>query len=111
MLQLVRKRSERSGRAFVLMLLKSTKLLQSGNPHTLNKVMSTLASSTRDTDTKGWYQERTTIGVIFTELGPNADGKSVSDALLSKVTKALSSSLSINEINEIRLCFRIFLED
>jgi lipopolysaccharide/colanic/teichoic acid biosynthesis glycosyltransferase len=111
MLQLERKRSERSGRAFVLMLLKSTKLLRSGNPHTLNKVMSTLASSTRDTDTKGWYQERTTIGVIFTELGLNADAKSVSDALLSKVTKALSSSLSINEINEIRLCFRIFPED
>ena len=41
MLQLERKRSERSGRAFVLMLLKSTKLLRSGNPHTLNKVMST----------------------------------------------------------------------
>jgi lipopolysaccharide/colanic/teichoic acid biosynthesis glycosyltransferase len=111
MLLLERKRSERSGRAFVLMLLKSTRLLRNGNQGALDKVMLALAHSTRDTDTKGWYEERSTIGVIFTELGPNADGKSVADALLSKITKALSSTLSISEINEVGISFRIFPED
>lgn len=111
MLLVERKRSERSGRAFVLMLLQSAKLLRNGNQSTLSKVIYALGSSTRDTDTRGWYEEQSTIGVIFTELGPNADGKTVADALLSKVTKALSSSLSISEINEIRLSFRIFPED
>ena len=111
MLFVERKRSERSGRAFVLMLLQSAKLLRNGNQSTLSKVIYALANSTRDTDTKGWYEEHTTVGIIFTELGPNADGKSVSDALLSKVTKALSTSLSISEINEIELSFRIFPED
>jgi lipopolysaccharide/colanic/teichoic acid biosynthesis glycosyltransferase len=111
MLFVERKRSERSGRAFVLMLLQSAKLLSNGKQSTLSKIVHALANSTRDTDTKGWYEEHTTLGIIFTELGPNADGKSVAEALLSKVTKALSSSLSVSEINEIGLSIRIFPED
>src|SRR5262252_8341710 len=62
MLLVERKRSERSGRAFVLMLLESVKLLRTRNQSTLGKVMHALANSTRDTDTKGWYEERSTIG-------------------------------------------------
>jgi lipopolysaccharide/colanic/teichoic acid biosynthesis glycosyltransferase len=111
MLFLERKRSERSERSFVLMLLESAKLLRSGSQNTLDRVLSTLANSTRDTDIKGWYQEHFTIGVIFTELGSQADGKSVASALLSKVTTALSSTLTINEINEIRIWLRVFPED
>ena len=111
MLYLERKRTERSGRPFVLMLLESAKLLRSGDEGTFCKVFSALASSTRETDTKGWYQEHSTIGVIFTELGPVADGASITKALLSKVTAALSSNLSIGEINEIRLSFRLFPDD
>ena len=111
MLQLERKRAERSGRAFVLMLLKSTKLLRGESAATLHKVMSALANATRDTDTKGWYREHAAVGVIFTELGPDTDGKSVAGALLTKVTTALSSSLSINEINEVGISFRVFPED
>lgn len=110
MLYLERKRTERSGRPFVLMLLESTRLLRSGNEGGLDKVFSALANSTRDTDAKGWYQEHSTIGVIFTELGPVADGAAVTSALLSKVTAALTSNLSIGEINEIHLSFRIFPE-
>ena len=110
MLYLERKRTERSGRPFVLMLLESTRLLRSGNEGGFYKVFSALANSTRDTDPKGWYQEHSTIGVIFTELGPVADGATVTSALLSKVTAALSNNLSIGEINEIHLSFRVFPE-
>ena len=111
MLYLERKRTERSGRPFVLMLLESTRLLRNGDQDALGKVFSALVNSTRDTDTTGWYQNDSTIGVIFTELGPAADGASAARALLSKVTNALSSNLSIGEINELRVSFRIFPED
>ena len=71
-----RKRSERSGRSFVLMLLESTSLLNPRGDHqTLDKVLLALSCSSRDTDTKGWYNEGSTIGVIFTELGSDADGQ------------------------------------
>src|ERR1022692_4660034 len=47
-----RKRTERSGRAFVLMLLESAKLLKSkGDAHALDKVLLALSRSSRDTDT------------------------------------------------------------
>ena len=108
MLFLERKRSERSERPFVLMLLESTKLLRHGDHGVLDKVLSALVSSTRDTDVKGWYDEHATIGVIFTELGSKADGKSVANALLSKITSALAKTLTINEIREIRVWLGVF---
>src|SRR6185295_6171313 len=51
------------------------------------------------------------IGVIFTELGADVDGRAVADALLTKVTKALTSTLTISQINEIRLTFHVFPEN
>jgi len=111
MLYLERKRTERSGRPFVLMLLESTRLLHNGDPGTFRKVFSALANSTRDTDTKGWYQDHSTIGVIFTELGVAAEGAAIVNALLSKVTTALSSNLTIGEINELRVSFRMYPDD
>src|ERR1017187_4463966 len=63
-----RKRTERSGRSFVLMLLESAKLLKSkGDPQALDKVLLALSRSSRDTDTRGWFQEGATIGVIRSE--------------------------------------------
>ena len=69
-----RKRTERSGGSFVLMLLESAKLLRRGNRETINGVLSALGDSARDTDIMGWYKEGSTIGVIFTELGAHAEG-------------------------------------
>jgi lipopolysaccharide/colanic/teichoic acid biosynthesis glycosyltransferase len=110
-LYMERKRTERSGRSFVLMLLESTKLLHGGDEQTLGKVLLALAGTTRDTDVKGWYQEGSTVGVIFTELGADAEGRAVANALLSKVTQALAGALPIQQINEIRLSFRVFPEN
>jgi lipopolysaccharide/colanic/teichoic acid biosynthesis glycosyltransferase len=105
-----RKRAERSGSGFVLMLLESTKLLRRGNREAIDEVLSALGDSTRDTDIMGWYKRESTIGVIFTELGAHADRRSVADALRVKVTRALSSALDIREFKEIRLSFRVFPE-
>ena len=107
-----RKRTERSGRSFVLMLLESTRLLNpKGDQQALHKVLLALSRSSRDTDTRGWYKEGATIGVIYTELGVDADGQTVAEVLLTKVTKALASTLSISQIDQIRLTFYVFPKD
>jgi exopolysaccharide biosynthesis polyprenyl glycosylphosphotransferase len=94
------------------MLLESSKLLKTGSgDDVLARVLQALSESVRDTDVVGWYQEDTSVGVIFTELGSCDEGRAVASALLTKVTGALSSTLSINEINEIRLSFRVFPDD
>jgi lipopolysaccharide/colanic/teichoic acid biosynthesis glycosyltransferase len=111
MLCLERKRTERSGRRFVLMLLEWGDLVRLRNRDgALDKVLRTLLESTRETDIKGWYKDRTVVGVIFTEIG-STDGKVVGRALLDRVTAALCKTLPIDEINEIRMSFHVFPDE
>ncbi|MGA2443259.1 MAG: sugar transferase [Tepidisphaeraceae bacterium] len=94
------------------MLLESAKLLKpEGDEKALQKVLLALSRSTRDTDTKGWFREGSILGVVFTELGADLDGRNVISALLNKVTKALTGTLTISQINEIRLSFHVFPEN
>jgi lipopolysaccharide/colanic/teichoic acid biosynthesis glycosyltransferase len=109
-LGLERKRAERSGRRFVLMLLDAARLVRGkSRGEALERIVSALVHSVRETDIKGWYAE-STIGVIFTDIGMG-DGTDVAKALLSKVTGALCRALTIEDINEIRLFFHIYPED
>jgi lipopolysaccharide/colanic/teichoic acid biosynthesis glycosyltransferase len=110
LLCLERRRTERSGRRFVLMLLDSGNLMQAAKASVLTKLASAITQSTRDTDLKGWYKEGSVIGVIFTEVGA-AEEKAIVHALSTKVTDSLYNSLSIPEINQIKLSFHVFPED
>jgi len=110
-LHVERKRSERSGRSFVLMLLESARLLKPGGLHQeLDKILLALSNSSRDTDTLGWYKEGSSLGLIFTEPGDN-DPRSVVNTLRIKVTRALAGTLTASQLNEISLSFHIFPED
>jgi lipopolysaccharide/colanic/teichoic acid biosynthesis glycosyltransferase len=112
MLCVERKRTERSRRPFVLMLLESAGLLKPGaNEDTLRKVLRALTRSTRATDVIGWYREGSVFGVIFTEIGPIEEGHAAAKTLLAKVTHALSNTLRLDQINQIRLSFHVFPED
>ena len=108
---LERKRTERSRRRFILMLLKCGNLFKAGNhPGVASRIAHALSDSTRETDVTGWYRHGSMLGVIFTEIG-EADGKCVASALLTKVTNALSGSLGIEQMREIILSFHVFPED
>jgi lipopolysaccharide/colanic/teichoic acid biosynthesis glycosyltransferase len=110
MLRLERKRTDRSRRPFVLMLLESRTLLRSGHQLTLfNSILGALFQTTRETDLKGWYRAGTVIGVIFAEIGAAPD-RSVAATLLTKVTRALTGCLSLEQINQLRLSFHVYPE-
>ena len=110
MLRLERKRTERSNGRFVLMLLDACSLLKADESReTFHRVIAALSQSIRETDIKGWYKDDSVIGVIFTEVGA-ADGKSVANALLTRVTGALCTVLSIEQINQVKLSFHVFPE-
>ena len=106
---LERKRSERSRRRFVLMLvdlgLNLAKVKQN-----IEKVLFTLSQSTRETDVTGWYEDGSVIGVMLTEIGPS-EKSAVVKALTTRIVAALSERLSTDQVNEIRLSFRVFPED
>ena len=109
MLYLERKRAERSKRQFVLMLIEA-RSLRFADDQIAIQVISALSHATRETDINGWYANRRTIGVIFTEIG-EADGKVVADAIHGRVTDALGSCLSNEEIKEIQISFHVFPDE
>ena len=108
MLCVERKRTERSGRRFVLMLLDAGRLMKPGT-QVAGKLMGAITQSTRDTDLRGWYEDGI-IGVIFTEVGPG-DEKQIVRSLSTKVTDALYDALTLDQMNEVRLSFHVFPED
>jgi lipopolysaccharide/colanic/teichoic acid biosynthesis glycosyltransferase len=111
MLCLERKRTERSGRRFVLVLVDVTTVLRSGGKQSLfNRFANALGESTRETDIKGWYKADSVFGLIFTEIG-DGDGAAITTVLLTKVTKALYGTLSVNDANNIRVTCHVYPED
>jgi len=111
LLAVERRRTERSGRRFVLMLLDPGRLLKTEQAgQTMGKIQKVISFCTRDTDFKGWYREGSIIGVIFTEVRAD-DDNSVVRSLSTKFTDVLYESLTVQEINEIKLSFHVFPED
>lgn len=109
--QLEQKRTERSRRPFVLMLLESTSLLNAARAlGAREKILAALSNSTRETDIKGWYRDASVVGVIFTEIG-TTNKESVANTLSTKIGDLLSAMLSAEQIRQVDLSFYVFPED
>lgn len=104
-----RKRAERSGRAFVLMLLDADVPVPSHRAVDLAKAASVILASLRDTDVAGWHSADRVLGVIFTELG-DASPQLALTSLRARVTAALRSAVSAEHLDHIRLSFHCFPE-
>jgi len=73
----------------------------------LNKTVSAILSSMRDTDISGWQTQDRVLGVIFTELGTQ-DTRLVVTALHARVTAALRSALVPELLSHLQLSFHSF---
>ncbi|HEX4020640.1 MAG TPA: sugar transferase [Acidobacteriaceae bacterium] len=108
---LERKRSERSRKPFMLMLLDlGANLSSEKNGKTLDKILAALALSTRETDITGWYADGCVIGVVFTEIGMD-EGNTVSTTIITRVTDTLRGSLMWEQFNQLNISFHVFPED
>ncbi|MDD5433935.1 MAG: sugar transferase [Nitrospira sp.] len=102
-----RKRTERSKRPFLLMLLDINGLhINNGKDGIVKKISSVLFSSTREIDVKGWYKNGSVIGVLFTEL--NGVNK---ESLREKIFSKFYSVLEIQQVRKIEASFFAFPED
>jgi lipopolysaccharide/colanic/teichoic acid biosynthesis glycosyltransferase len=111
MIAVERKRTERSREPFLLMLIEA------GRPHgadrnakPLDKIVSAMLSSTRETDVVGWYRGRTTVGVMFTGLAVQ-DRSIVLSTILGRVSAALRDELPSDQFSQISLSFHFFPDD
>src|SRR5262249_21273805 len=84
-----RKRTDRSHRPFLLLLVELKILLRDGQRHRralVKNILKALQLCTRQTDMIGWYKNNAVIGVIYTEL--RHEDTSI-NKILAKVNAAL----------------------
>jgi len=103
-----RKRSERSRKHLLLMLIdgKATDNLKEEVAF-LHQVAACLNDSMRETDLAGWFEADSVFGVIFTELG-QTDIKLAMNVIQTKVTACLQRSFQASQLNKILVSFYAF---
>jgi lipopolysaccharide/colanic/teichoic acid biosynthesis glycosyltransferase len=110
-ISLERRRTERSRKPFLLMLLDIGEHVPSeGAGKILGKMVAALAVSTRETDVAGWYKTDCVVGVMFTEIGLE-DRSSIVSTMIARLSTALRSDLSLEQFNQISVSFHLFPEE
>jgi lipopolysaccharide/colanic/teichoic acid biosynthesis glycosyltransferase len=111
MISLERKRSERSRKPFVLMLLDMGRPLAPGKSgKALEKIMAALAVATRETDVTGWYKSNFIVGVMFTEIGAEDRDRIVS-TMVARVSETLRNHLTADQFQQLSVSFHVYPED
>jgi lipopolysaccharide/colanic/teichoic acid biosynthesis glycosyltransferase len=111
MIALERKRTERSGKPFLLMLLDAGHCLPSDrNGRVLGKILSALSLSTRETDVTGWYKNHSIVGVMFTDVSAD-DRESILGTMMSRVSETLRNNLSLEKFSQISISMHVFPEE
>jgi lipopolysaccharide/colanic/teichoic acid biosynthesis glycosyltransferase len=109
MLYLERKRTERSRRPFLLMLLNIEALSPFPEDSNLVKeVRTALSSSIRETDIRGWYEQGKVIGIIFTEI--NSVDEIVKEKVFLKIQDCLCAAIGGKEVEKIQVSYHVFPE-
>jgi lipopolysaccharide/colanic/teichoic acid biosynthesis glycosyltransferase len=106
---LERKRSERSGKPFLVMLVEGGALFAAGGRDRVPaRIAEALLSSTRDTDLVGWYKSGSIMGVLCTEI---ADELSVAmNVLLAKFTSLVGKLIPAEQESHVKISMHVFPE-
>jgi lipopolysaccharide/colanic/teichoic acid biosynthesis glycosyltransferase len=111
MVCLERKRSERSGKPFVLMLLDLGAGFRSEkSAKALELILTALSRSTRETDSLGWYQEGSVVGIAFPEIGAE-NRRATLTRLIVRISEVLRSNLTSEQFDQIIISFHVFPDD
>jgi exopolysaccharide biosynthesis polyprenyl glycosylphosphotransferase len=112
-LRLERKRSERSRRPFMLVVIGLKGFLRTSERREIIKdITSVLSSTTRDIDMKGWYKDNEAIGIIFNEIASNAQHfQTDQQYTLNKVWGNLTEYLGLARFDRLELSYQIFPGD
>lgn len=106
LIRLERRRSERSGKPFMLMLLGSEDFLEEPGAVQVRDIAASISACTRETDVIGWYEQDVTMGLLLSEIG-QADHATVS-TITQKVSVAVQAAVSAEEFRRLSIEFRIF---
>jgi len=109
MLNLERKRSQRSMKPLMLMRLDVSGLMGPNLSYTRRTLISALATGIRDTDVRGWYKRGSVIGILFTDI--DSTSPSMREILCQRVMSLLVSQIDSAILFKINMGFLAFEED
>jgi lipopolysaccharide/colanic/teichoic acid biosynthesis glycosyltransferase len=103
-----RKRSERSRKHLLLMLVdcKGTTARSVDKP-LIEKVAGVVAAEVRETDLAGWFEADSVVGAIFTELGESQASAAI-QAIEAKISKGLHKSFRREQVDKLQIAFYAF---
>jgi len=110
MISIERRRTERSRKSFLLMLLDAVDHSTSKNNRLiLDRVLRSLSQMLRETDVTGWYKEDSVVGVMFTEITLDEE-KSIPATMMARVTQNLKNQLTPQQFHQIGISFHLLPE-
>jgi lipopolysaccharide/colanic/teichoic acid biosynthesis glycosyltransferase len=109
MLRFERRRAERSGKKFMLVLIGSKDFLAGSGDLLVDNLTSAIYSCTRETDVLGWYERDVTLGLLMTEIG-KVDESTVS-TIMQKISLSIQRVVSPDRYKWLRLIFRVFPQE
>jgi len=111
MLCFERKRAERSGKKFFLLLLNAQEAIGTSRQATVFRgIVKAADSARRETDLAGWYRDDAILGIIFTELGDLGEEVAIG-ALLDKVHRALAAEMGPRDLQLVEVSLHSFADD
>jgi len=110
-ISLERRRTERSHKPFLLMLLDmGDHLASETSEKNVSRLLAALSISTRETDVVGWYESNRIVGVMFTEICLE-DKKTIVSTMISRLSDILRDNLSLEQFSRVIISFHVFPED
>jgi len=110
MISLERKRSERTQRPFVLLLMDTGREQPTEeNGRILLDILSALETATRETDVMGWYEQNSAVGVMFTEI--TLENNLILSTILARISDVLRHRLTSEQFSQIKFSFHLFPEE
>lgn len=112
-LELERKRTERSRRSFLLLLLDIDPAGEEngGRDRLIQQLLGAVTSFARETDVRGWHREDSVVGLIFTELGDAEQELNAERFILARVQAALEQHLGSEKCRRIGVSWLRFPDD
>lgn len=108
MLRLERRRTERSGRPFVLVLISGDHLREGPDGALIDCLVSALVRTTRETDILGWYKRYKILGLLMPEIG-HADSLTI-ETITSKIIGSIQNAVTQDGFTRLIIRFRVFPE-
>jgi len=113
-LRLERKRSERSRRSFMLIVIGLKGFTRTAEKkEAIRDITSVLSSITRDIDMKGWYKQNESVGVICNEISAHNTKNFQADQqyTLNKILESLTEYLGLARYDRLEISYQIFPGD